>query len=98
MPSYDYRCENCKEIWDSYETISKRDAPCKEKCPHCGKKKVVRHIGEFPSLATDSTLTPNKKTGGQWNDLMGKMKGYTPKRYHDGLDSSSSKTGKRWNT
>ena len=98
MPSYDYRCENCKEIWDSYETISKRDAPCKEKCPHCGKKKVVRHIGEFPTLATDSTLTANKKTGGQWNDLMGKMKGYTPKRYHDGLDSSSSKTGKRWNT
>ena len=98
MPSYDYRCENCKEIWDSYETISKRDAPCKEKCPHCGKKKVVRHIGEFPSLATDTTLTPNKKTGGQWNDLMGKMKGYTPKRYHDTLDNSSSKTGKRWNT
>jgi putative FmdB family regulatory protein len=96
MPSYDYRCESCEKIWDDYKTVSTRDAPCKEKCPHCKKKKVVRHIGEFPSTATDSTLTADKKTGGQWNDLMHKMKSYTPGRFHDKLDKASSQTGKRW--
>ena len=66
------------------------------KSPHCGKKKVIRHIGTFPSMTTDSELTPNKKTGGQWNDLMGKMKNYTPERYHQRLDNASLQTGKRW--
>ncbi len=98
MPTYDYRCESCGEIWDSFQMISNRDKPCKEKCPYCGKKKVVRHIGEFPSMATDTTLTANKKTGGQWNDLMHKVKSYTPDRYHERLDSATSKTGKRWKT
>lgn len=98
MPTYDYRCEGCEKIWDVYQTISKRDVPCAEKCPHCGEKKVVRHIGEFPSTAADSNLTANKKTGGQWNDLMQKMKSYTPDRFHSKLDQSSSQTGRRWNT
>lgn len=96
MPTYDYRCEACGKIWDSFELISNRDKPCKEECPHCGEKKVARHIGEFPNMATDSNLTANKKTGGQWNDLMGKMKNYTPERYHSKLDTASSQTGKRW--
>jgi len=98
MPTYDYRCKNCDKIWDSFHTISNRDSPCDEKCPHCGKKKVVRHIGEFPLTATDTTLTANKKTGGRWNDLMTKIKDYTPQRLHYKLDKSSSKTGKRWKT
>ena len=96
MPSYDYKCESCEEIWDIFTSIGNRDKACKEKCPHCGKKKVIRHIGTFPSMTTDSELTPNKKTGGQWNDLMGKMKNYTPERYHQRLDNASSQTGKRW--
>jgi putative FmdB family regulatory protein len=98
MPTYDYRCEACEEIWDSFEMISNRDKPCKKKCPHCGEKKVTRHIGEFPSLTTDTNLTPNKKTGGQWNDLMGKVKNYTPERFHEKLDKASSKSGTRWKT
>ena len=96
MPSYDYRCESCEKIWDDYKTVSARDEPCKENCPHCKKKKVVRHIGEFPSTATDSNLTANKKTGGQWNELMHKMKSYTPDRFHDKLDKASSQSGRKW--
>ena len=96
MPSYDYRCEACGKIWDLFTTVSNRDKACKQKCPYCGEKKVIRHIGEFPSMATDSTLNANTKTGGQWNDLMHKMKSYTPDRFHDKLDKSTSQTGKRW--
>ena len=96
MPMYDYRCESCENIWELLQTMSNREVPCKEKCPHCGENKVVRHIGEFPSTTVDTSLTPNKKTGGQWNDLMQKMKSYTPERMHDKLDHASSQTGRRW--
>ena len=96
MPTYDYRCEKCESVWDSFELVSNRDKPCKENCPECGEKKVVRHIGAFPNMATDTNLTANKKTGGQWNDLMQKVKSYTPDRYHDKLDKAGSQTGTRW--
>ena len=97
MPSYDYMCEACNETRDDFQMISSRDAPCKKPCPHCKKKKVKRTLPtEFPQMEADSTLTANKKTGGQWNELMHKMKDYTPNRYHDKFDKASSNSGKRW--
>jgi putative FmdB family regulatory protein len=96
MPTYDYMCESCKETWENFSIISDRDKPCASKCPHCKEKKVIRGFVEFPSTTTDSTLTANKKSGGQWNELMHKMKNYTPDRLHDRLDQSSSRTGKSW--
>ena len=90
-------CEACNETWDDFQMMSSRDAPCKKPCPHCKKKKVKRTLpNEFPQLEADTTLTANKKTGGQWNELMGKMKDYTPNRYHDKFDKASSNSGKRW--
>lgn len=96
MPSYDYMCEACNKTWDDFHMISSRDVPCKKPCPHCKKKKVKRTLPSEFHLDADTTLTANKKTGGQWNDLMHKMKDYTPDRYHDKLDKASSNTGKRW--
>ena len=97
MPNYDYMCEACDKTWDDFQMMSSRDAPCKKPCPHCKKKKVKRTLPtEFPQLEADTTLTANKKTGGQWNDLMHKMKNYTPDRYHDKLDKSTSQTGRKW--
>ncbi len=89
-------CGACDERWDDFQMISSRDAPCKKPCPHCKKKKVKRTLpNEFPQLEADTTLTANKKTGGQWNDLMHKMKNYTPDRYHDKLDKASSNSGRK---
>ena len=97
MPSYDYMCEACNETWDDFQMMSSRHVPCKKPCPHCKKKKVKRTLPtEFPQMESDSTLTANKKTGGQWNELMHKMKDYTPNRYHDKFDKASSNSGKRW--
>jgi hypothetical protein len=53
-------------------------------------------VGQTPGLAADSTLTPDKKTGGQWGELMGKMKRGMPKRYHYNLDRASSHKGSRY--
>ena len=47
-------------------------------------------------MKTDTTMTANKKTGGQWNELMTRMKNYTPDRYHTRLDTATSRTGRRF--
>ena len=90
-------CEACDETWEDFHMVSGRDKPCKKPCPHCKKKKVKRTLPtEFPQMGVDQTLTANKKTGGQWNELMNKVKDYTPERFHGKLDKSSSQSGKRW--
>jgi hypothetical protein len=42
------------------------------------------------------TLTPDKKTGGDWSEMMGRIKKGLPKRYQKGLDKSTDMSGKRW--
>jgi hypothetical protein len=42
------------------------------------------------------TLTPNKATGGRWNELMAKMKSGLPQRYARKLDAPNNATGRRW--
>jgi putative FmdB family regulatory protein len=97
MPIYDYRCEKCEVIWEESHPMSSMNAPTKEPCPHCEEDKcVVKHVGGFPGLASDATLTANKKTGGQWNELMGRMKNVVGRDYKHNLDKASERTGTRW--
>ena len=74
MPTYDYQCETCNHQFDRFEKISSRDEPCKEPCPECNENKVRRGWFNAPVGGVDATLTANKATGGQWNQLMEKMK------------------------
>ncbi len=97
MPIYDYRCEKCEELWEENLSMSKMNSPTKKPCPHCEETGcVVKHVGGFPGLATDATLTANKKTGGQWNELMGRMKNVVGRDYKSNLDRASERTGTRW--
>lgn len=46
MPSYDYRCLNCKrrfEVYLSYSEYSKQAI----RCPHCNSENVQRRIGRI---------------------------------------------------
>lgn len=43
MPTYEYKCEDCRYQFDAFQSIV--DPPLK-KCPKCGKGKVVRLIGK----------------------------------------------------
>jgi len=90
MPIYEYKCE-CGHEFDDFLSISKRKKPTKTPCPECGKKKVYQKVSET-TMGSDMTLTPNKKTGGDWNTLVGKMKKGTPERYHHGLDKASNRS------
>ena len=95
MPMYDYKCNECSHLWEENLTMSNRDLPCSNPCPNCGKTDcVVKHVGGFPTLATDSTLTADKKTGGRWSEIMERVKNSVPKSYHDNLNHNIS--GRRW--
>ncbi len=96
MPNYDYLCEACDHAFEEFMTYEDREKPCKKPCPVCKEKKIIKTIGGFPGLAADSTLTPDKKTGGQWSEMMEKVKSNIPKKYHNGLDKSTNMNGKRW--
>ena len=42
MPTYDYRCQECKHEFELFQQLS---APVKKKCPVCAKLKLKRLIG-----------------------------------------------------
>jgi putative FmdB family regulatory protein len=46
MPTYDYRCENCGEIFEQRESIADHEAAT-AKCPKCGSEKVVWAFSAF---------------------------------------------------
>jgi|TARA_Y100000310_G_C20548578_1_gene746860 hypothetical protein len=72
--------------------------PTKEPCPECGKKEVKKSVSKPAGLGADSNITPDKVTGGDWSEMMGRIKKNLPKRYHKKLDKSTNMTGRRWNT
>ncbi len=46
MPTYEYRCLNCKKPFEVIMSISEYEKG-KVKCPKCGKKKVEQRISQF---------------------------------------------------
>ena len=41
MPTYDYKCKDCEHEFEAFQKMS--DTPI-DKCPKCGKKKVIKVI------------------------------------------------------
>tara|TARA_R110000824_G_C14939645_1_gene649649 strand:+ start:126 stop:368 length:243 start_codon:yes stop_codon:yes gene_type:complete len=71
--------------------------PTKEPCPECGKKEVTKSwAGVTPGIGVDSTLTPDSKTGGDWSEMMGRIKKGLPKKYRAGIDKATTMSGRRW--
>ena len=46
MPTYEYRCEECGEMFEQRESIAEHEA-VNPKCPKCGSEKVVRAFSPF---------------------------------------------------
>jgi putative FmdB family regulatory protein len=98
MPTYPYRCEKCDDTFDLYLKIDERDNPLNENCAKCGCKSIVRDYTTFKQpIASDTNMTPDKKTQGQWSQLMNRMKKGIPKRFHSTLDGSTDRSGRKWN-
>lgn len=96
MPMYDYQCSKCQHTFEEMLTYEKRDNPTKEPCPKCGANEINKIVGGFPGLASDSTLTPDKATGGRWSEMMNRIKSNTSSKYHGSIDKASNRSGRRW--
>ena len=97
MPTYDYVCDACSHTFEQTKMISERDQPISEPCPKCQKEGEVRRDWSLttPGLAADTTLTPDSKTGGQWSELMNRMKKGVPERLRQNLDSGTNRSGSK---
>ena len=94
MPTYSFICEACKYNFDESLTMADNQKPTTKPCPKCKKKKVIRnYVEEGVGMALDATLSPNKATGGAWNELMAKMKPSLPKRFRRNLDAATERRG-----
>ena len=98
MPTYDYRCNACEHAFEVFHLMSEDNPPAKKPCPECGKKKVTKSVSKPAGLGADTNLTPDKVTGGDWSEMMGRIKKNLPKRFHKKLDKSTSMTGRKWKT
>jgi putative FmdB family regulatory protein len=97
MPVYGFICENCGNKFDRFLSIANREQPINEACEGCGEKKIQRdYEGQTSALTADSTVTPNKATGGAWGELMAKMKPGLPKYTHKNLDRATNRNLRRW--
>ena len=95
MPMYDYKCEKCNEVWVENLSMANNKKPCKEKCPHCNEENsVIQHIGGFPGVNVDTTMTADKVTGGRWSEITNKIKSELPDRYAKNIGNDMS--GHRW--
>jgi putative FmdB family regulatory protein len=97
MPIYDFICNECGNKFDKFLPISERESPIKEPCSKCGLKKIIRNYdNQIVSLTSDMLVTPNSKTGGDWNELMNRMKKGLPKSAHANLDRASDRSLRKW--
>jgi putative FmdB family regulatory protein len=46
MPTYEFRCEKCKKVFEEIWSLEEYDKRIKEKrkCPRCGSTRVVRSL------------------------------------------------------
>ena len=98
MPNYNYECNKCEAVWEEIHPIAQRDNPTKVACPHCGQDGCVNKSWKdcTPGLGADWSLTPNKASGGRWNELMSKIKSGLPEHARKRFDKGNNAKGTRW--
>ena len=85
-------------VWEEIHPMSDRDTPTKLPCPHCKAEECVSKSWKncTPSLGADWNLTPNKVSGGRWNELMSKIKAGMPENARKRFDKGNNAKGTRW--
>jgi putative FmdB family regulatory protein len=95
MPVYEYYCKECDANFDEVLPMARFDEPCEQPCPECSAENAIHRGVSVSQMGVDAKVTPDSRTGGQFSELMSRMKSGMPKRYRDNLDVASSRTGKR---
>lgn len=88
MPTYDYKCSGCDNIWDRLLKIADMNIPVITECPFCKEVGKVRRMVS-PSHFNDPTRLGMKNAGGEFKDLLKLIHNRTP---GSNLDKSSTIT------
>ena len=97
MPVYEYHCKECNAKFEEVLPMSRFDEPCGQPCPECNSTEpnsIHRRVS-MSQMGVDAKVTPDSKTGGQFSELMTRMKAGLPKKYRNNLVNAKSHTGKR---
>jgi len=78
MPVYEYRCEGCREAFETVQAVSAR--PEDTVCPHCGAKKATRLMSAFASkiVGDHKPGFSEMKADSMLNERMDKFKKLPP--------------------
>ena len=72
MPAYDYKCNNCENIFEQYRTIAKRNEP--SECPECGSTEVEMSFGSSSVKIGDPVHLGVKKIDDGFKQLLKNIK------------------------
>ncbi len=58
MPTYDYLCQDCGQVFSVQASMSEYAQGLRPTCPHCGSKKVVRTFSSVNVLSSRNRGMP----------------------------------------
>jgi len=76
MPLYDYKCDECDEVFEVSKKLSELDV--QEKCPNCDSIDTKRHFSCTSGQRIVSGTGTVLKTPDVWKDILGKVKRNNP--------------------
>lgn len=56
MPSYDYICSSCKNVWTEFKKMDNRKEPESNPCPNCNVSGCVEQTIAFTPLCMSASL------------------------------------------
>lgn len=79
MPTYTFRCDDCKHEFDKLLKIAEMDDPLSEPCPECSNTHVKRIFSSAASIAfMDPVRAGFQKPSGDWTNWLNKLKKKNP--------------------
>ena len=75
MPIYDYKCDDCKDVFTKIRKIAERNDP--STCPSCRGSHVYIRVGA-PALMKNGTGGILSKTDNGWKDTLKTIKKNNP--------------------
>lgn len=61
MPTYEYVCNNCREKFELYMTLSEKESGKKPSCPNCKTSNVIQVLGNITIMGNraDGSNSPS---------------------------------------
>ena len=99
MPMYEYKCDTENGCNGEHELLlSFSESDNEQLCPDCGG--VLNRMVSRPGLCTsDMNMSADTKTGGQWSELMGRIRSKGAGIDGDAksnIDRAMDHRGRRW--